>query len=75
MTKASASQLATCQSLVWQLSSLGDRAWAIRADILVACGTCKLAQMSAATVERINKRLRSRVGVLERLNETKKAGN
>lgn len=74
MLKATESQLSAVQALIWRLNSLGDRAWAIRADILVACGTVRLAGLPRATVLRVADRLRGRIELIEQVNNLKRAG-
>jgi hypothetical protein len=75
MPRATAPQLSLAQALVWRLGRLGDRPWAIRADILVACGTVKLGRLPASTVDRIIHRLESRLKHLQQVDELRKAGN
>ncbi len=59
-------QLSIVQALICWLADLGDEAWAIRADILVACGTTKLAGLPAATVDRLILRLKGRIELIGR---------
>lgn len=68
VSKPSVAQLLPATSLVWQLASLRDRAWTINANILVACGTTKLYLLPAITVDRINRRLRSRIELIKQVH-------